>query len=160
MFIIKENLRYGEDYLSYTISDNAIECYRQITGKIIKSDIAELNRLLEVNFGIISKPDCVKPIYEIMELNSGSWKCKKCGVLIIQDAKDYSSFTVKNDDQDIIGTLFKQEASDFIRAMDLLKAGECPICEGWNDGLGNICSSSGWGKTENLFQDCVSISKK
>jgi ribosomal protein L37AE/L43A len=159
IYIIKENLTFGEDYLSYTIDTDASGCYGVFTETSAEGNITKLNSLLEERYGIVKKDDGIKPVYEIVNLKAGIWHCDKCGVSIIQNKKDYSRFSLQKNDGDIMGELFRYDFSAIVQTMKLLDSGECPVCEGWNDGIGNTCSPSGWGKTEFFFKNCKLITK-
>jgi len=162
MFVIKENLKYGEDYLTYTATERASECFRILTESEGAEDVAVLNRQLEHLYGVVSCRDKLLPVYEIVSIKAGWWRCKCCGVSVTQHSKmlsDYSRFTVKNRDGDVMGSIFRQTVSEIVLAMELLDSGGCPVCGGWSDGTGNTCSPRGWGRTEFMFKDCILITK-
>ena len=160
MFVVKENLKFGEAYLTHTAAVSAEECFFILAEEYTTEDITLLNAALKERYGIVIKENMVLPVYEITELKAGVWKCGKCFVCITQGAEaiaDYSFFTVKNKDGDIMGSLFRQDVDAIAETMRLLDRGGCPLCEGWQDGIGNICSPSGWGKTLFFFKDCKHI---
>lgn len=161
MFVIKEYLRFGEDYLSYTAAENETECYSLFTGCNTQGDISKLNKLLEENYGILMRGTDFLPIYEIICIKSGLWTCENCGITVFQnsDNNDMGYFTVKNSDGDIMGSIFRDSVSEIVLAMQLLNNGGCPVCDGWDDGIGNTCSPSGWGKTEFFFKNCRKINR-
>lgn len=158
-YVIKENLPFGEDYLSYTISKKASDCYRIFTETEADGNIEKLNRLLQERYGIVKCPSGEKPVYEIIKITAGRWHCQKCRIDIIQNEEDFSRFSIITADGDIMGELFRQDLTGIIQTMDMLTAGGCPVCENWNDGVGNICSPVGWGKTEYFFKNCRHITK-
>ncbi|PKM61738.1 MAG: hypothetical protein CVU97_06860 [Firmicutes bacterium HGW-Firmicutes-21] len=162
MFVIKENLRYGEDYLCHTAAERESDCYKILTGESITGDCMLLNSLLEERYGVVFRADVILPVYEIVRIMSGVWHCGKCGIRVSQAGgtlADYSNFTVTNGDGDKMGTLFKQNINDIVTATKLLDDGGCPVCDGWDDGHGNICSPNGWGRPEFFFRNYKHISR-
>ena len=158
-YVIKENLPFGEDYLSYTVSKKVSDCYRIFTGTEAAGSAEKLNRLLEERFGIINCQTGLKPVYEIVNISAGRWHCPKCGVDILQNKDDLTRFTIMTVEGDNMGEVFRQDISSVSQTMDMLSAGGCPVCENWNDGVGNTCSPVGWGSTEFFFKNCRLITK-
>ena len=159
IFIIKENLPFGEDYLIHTSSDNAAVCYRLFTGTETEGRTDKLNVLLENRYGIVKSFDGTKPAYEIVNIKAGRLHCEKCGIDINQNQSDFSRFSIINSDGDIMGELFRQDFSNIVQIMKMLDSYGCPVCGGWDDGNGNICSPNGWGRTEFFFKNSKLITK-
>jgi hypothetical protein len=160
IYVIKENLPYGEDYLSYTVAKKAADCYRLFTGTDTNGNIDKLNKLLEERYGIVNSQTGLKPVYEIKNISARRWHCKQCGIDIVQNKTDLSRFCIITADGDMMGEVFRQDISGVVQTMDMLDNGSCPVCEHWSDGVGNTCSSVGWGSTEFFFRDCKLIIKK
>ncbi|HBR30468.1 MAG TPA: hypothetical protein DD733_00135 [Clostridiales bacterium] len=165
MFIVKENFLYGEDYIEHTAADEAAVCFMLFTGKPFGNTAAEpesINRLFEEMFGFVKRCDGFLPAYEIVCLHTGKWRCNRCLCTVQQydgSIDDFIRFFVKNKDGDIMGNLYRPDINDTVRIMELLDNGACPVCDGWEDGLGNTCSPQGWGKTEFFFKDFKPIGK-
>lgn len=160
MYVVKENLPFGEDYLSYTLSNTADECYKILTGEGTGGSKVTLNKLLAERYGVVNSQSGAKPVYEIVKITAGRWHCPKCGVDIVQNKSDLMRFSVITMDGDVMGEVFRQDITGVVQAMQWLDAGGCPVCENWDDGVGNRCSSYGWGKTEFFFKNCRLITKK
>ena len=159
IYIIKENLSFGEDYLSYTVSNKASECFGLFTGMIAAGNIEKLNKQLEERYGIVKGLSDIKPVYEIININAGRWHCNQCGIDIIQNKADLLRFSIITADGDMMGELFRQDISSVVQTMEMLDSDGCPVCESWSDGVGNRCSSVGWGSTEFFFKNCRHITK-
>lgn len=70
-------------------------------------------------------------------------KTKKCAHTIVEIDYDcdLKAFEVYDDEEDnLLGTVYPDTIEDMENCQKLLEAGECPICDGWDDGLGNSCS--------------------
>lgn len=161
MFIIKENLLFGEQYLEHTASDNALKSLEILTEEVIINQ-ASLAMLLEERYGVVKRKDCTLPVYEIASFQAGVWHCKRCQTTAFQRKthfNDLLQFIIQNQDGDIVGTVYWHNFNDAIQAMELFDNGFCPICEAWDDGLGRICSPRGWGKTAFFFKNCKLIGK-
>ncbi len=158
-YIVKENLPFGEDYLSYTVSEKATDCYRTFTGTEADCNIEKLNKLLAERYGSVKCPSGAKPVYEIVKITAGRWHCEHCRIDIVQNKTDCSRFSVITADGDVMGEFFRQDIGSIVQTTDMLDSGECPVCGSWNDGLGNTCSPVGWGKTEFFYKNCRLITK-
>ncbi|HOJ47587.1 MAG TPA: hypothetical protein PLD48_01795 [Bacillota bacterium] len=160
MFVIKENLPFGENYLSYTLSEDAAECFMIFTGEASDENKVKLNQILAERYGVVNSVFGIRPAYEIVRITAGRWHCPKCGVDIVQSSADLTRFSVITADGDVMGEVYRQDVADVVQTMQLLNAGGCPVCESWDDGVGNRCSSVGWGKAEFFYKNCRLITKK
>jgi ribosomal protein L37AE/L43A len=88
-YIVKENLPFGEDYLSYTVSEKATDCYRTFTGTEADCNIEKLNKLLAERYGSVKCPSGAKPVYEIVKITAGRWHCEHCRIDIVQNKTDF-----------------------------------------------------------------------
>ena len=52
---------------------------------------------------------------------------------------------VRNADGEHLGNIYgSYEDRDLTEAWEKITHGACPICEGWEDGLGHACTADGW----------------
>lgn len=75
-----------------------------------------------------------------------TWNCESCGITIIEVDYDYDlhMFEVYKGD-DLLGKITPATIEDLDRCRSDLDNGFCPICDGWEDGNGNLCVMDGWG---------------
>lgn len=76
-----------------------------------------------------------------------NWICKKCGLKIVEVDYDYDchAYECYHDDM-LIGTVYPADVQACDSCRESLNAGECPVCDGWEDGMGNTCLPGGWGR--------------
>lgn len=80
------------------------------------------------------------------------YKCKKCNhtTTISSEDHDYDLklLCVVDSDGKFLGDITPNSITDMDALIQDLKEGGCPICDGWEDGMGNTCLTSGWGKNQ------------
>ena len=78
--------------------------------------------------------------------------CEQCGIkMTYHNAKratllPYSAYIeVRNADGEHLGNIYPcYEDRDLTEAWEEITHGACPICDGWEDGLGQECTADGW----------------
>jgi hypothetical protein len=74
-------------------------------------------------------------------------ECQKCGCSSIIIDWDYDLKVIEVfEGEECLGKIFPQSVPDSKSCVKELESGVCPVCEGWGDGLGNICNLDGWGE--------------
>lgn len=72
---------------------------------------------------------------------------RDCCVVVEKDFdKDLHSFDVYALDGSALGEIIPADMGNYSECVVKLEVGECPICDKWDDGLGNTCSLEGWGE--------------
>ncbi|SCP99157.1 hypothetical protein [Anaerobium acetethylicum] len=82
-----------------------------------------------------------------------NWKCVNCNTTIYKCEydkgdnyeEDLRYFAVYHNDTDLLGKIYPATIEDTQECISALDNHECPICSGWEDGLGNKCNLFGWG---------------
>jgi hypothetical protein len=76
------------------------------------------------------------------------WKRDCC--VVVETAFDYDlhAFDIYGLDGYLLGEIVPADLANYNHCIERLGAGECPICDGWEDGLGNTCNLDGWGEEE------------
>jgi len=76
------------------------------------------------------------------------WK-RDCCVVVEKDFDhDLHSFDVYGLDGGLLGEITPADIANYRDCVTKLDAGDCPICDGWDDGMSNTCSLAGWGEDE------------
>lgn len=73
------------------------------------------------------------------------WKFKDIELTIIESEFDYDLHWFKCYKGDVyLGGIYPSSIKEMNDMIEALNRGENPITEGWEDGLGNICTLEGW----------------
>jgi len=83
-----------------------------------------------------------------MKMMARSWKRDCCAVVEGGFDMDLHHFEVWGLDGEFLGEITPGDIPNYGECVTKLNAGDCPICSGWDDGLGNSCSREGWGERE------------
>lgn len=68
----------------------------------------------------------------------GEWKCSECGCRVKRVEWDYSLDALKIYHGDRAFLLVPEQLRDQVRLENDLNAGDCPVCDNWEDGNGNL----------------------
>ena len=84
---------------------------------------------------------------ECLKLNDGT-DCRRCLAEMIPD-DDYPNggyrIVVLDANGTLLGYVQVKDADEWNELWSKLEQGACPICDGWEDGLGRTCTADGWG---------------
>ncbi len=70
-----------------------------------------------------------------------TYTCKKCGCTT--DTNSFDTLVVTDKKGDHLG-LVSLGTGDHAYCVDELNNSACPVCDGWEDGIGNTCNIDGW----------------
>jgi len=75
-----------------------------------------------------------------------TWKRDCCNIVEHSFDYDLHMFKLYALNGEYLGNITPGDIENYKECMTKLDAGDCPICDQWDDGLGNTCSLNGWGK--------------
>lgn len=89
--------------------------------------------------------------------NTKEWKFNN-GIIVEEEDYDYDLHCfcvsrIKKDEVIILGYIYPANVEDMESCKKALDEGDDPITGGWEDGLGNTCYETGWGKYEQAEED-------
>ena len=66
--------------------------------------------------------------------------CPRCGAHTYERDCDYdlNSFDIYNQLDEYVASVYPSDIAEMKECRQALKNGECPLCDNWEDGLGNI----------------------
>lgn len=84
------------------------------------------------------------------KLNDGeletAYTCADCGAVshIVDYDYDCKAIEVWKDGGEL-GSIYPDDVAASMQCIESLIEGGCPVCERWEDGMGNTCNPEGWG---------------
>ncbi len=158
LYAVRENSLICCNYDNESVSCSIAKTFEYFTGTQLMEGEDANTRLIEI-YGTETQFDREFPKYEIAELIPQSFKCEVCGADIRQ-RQSMTEFDIYSLDEDLMGTVYKYGLQDGMFTAGLLAEGHCPICEEWDDGTGNFCSTKGWGKNQFMFDEMHRIDRR
>jgi len=79
------------------------------------------------------------------------WQRDCCKVIAIDWDRDFRAFEIYRLDGSYLGAI-TPDVQNYQECRARLDAGQCPVCEHWDDGLGHLCTKAGWTPIDPVHQ--------